>query len=254
MTTPRLGAPELVTSQANKEETVNEAVRYVEAGAGHFIFIDRGLNTPPGSPVDGDCYLVGGSPTGVWASNANDIAVRINTAWAFINVIEGFTAWVNDENVLIGYDGAAWNTIAGYTAENARDDIAAMFAAGTHSGISFSYNDGSDSLSATVATTTTAVSSQSGTTYTAVLGDANTYIRFTNGSAISFTIPPNSSVAFPTGTVIEVEQGGAGALSFLAGAGVTLNSRAADLTLAGQYAVAFAKKVATDTWTVNGDL
>lgn len=99
-----------------------------------------------------------------------------------------------------------------------------------------------------------AVTSQSGTSYTAVLADGESYIRFSNASAISFTIPPNSSVAFPVGTVIEVEQAGAGALSFVAGSGVTLNSRASDLTLAGQYAVAFAKKVATDTWTVNGDL
>lgn len=105
---------------------------------------------------------------------------------------------------------------------------------------------------ATIAANT--VSSQSGTAYTAVLGDADTYIQFSNASAISFTIPPNSSVAFPIGTVIEVEQSGAGALTLVAGAGVTLNSRAADLTLAGQYSVAFAKKVATNTWTVNGDL
>jgi hypothetical protein len=98
------------------------------------------------------------------------------------------------------------------------------------------------------------VTTQSGTSYTAVLADADTYIQFTNGSAISFTIPPNSSVAFSVGTVIEVEQAGAGALSFVAGSGVTLNSRSSDLTLAGQYAVAFAKKVATNTWTVNGDL
>jgi hypothetical protein len=35
---------------------------------------------------------------------------------------------------------------------------------------------------------------------------------------------------------------------------VTINSRAADLILAGQYAVAFVKKVATDTWIMNGDL
>jgi hypothetical protein len=27
-------------------------------------------------------------------------------------VIEGYTAWVNDENVFIGYDGAAWNVLA----------------------------------------------------------------------------------------------------------------------------------------------
>jgi len=95
---------------------------------------------------------------------------------------------------------------------------------------------------------------EAGSSYTAALGDANSYVRFTSSSPVSFTIPPNSSVAFPLGTVIEVEQGGAGAVSIVAGAGVTINSRASDLTLAGQYAVAFAKKVGTDTWTVNGDL
>lgn len=98
------------------------------------------------------------------------------------------------------------------------------------------------------------VSTQSGTSYTAVLADAGGYIQFTNGSSVTFTIPPNSSVAFPVGTVIEMEQAGAGALSVAAGSGVTVNSRGTDLTLAGQYAVAAVKKVATNTWTLTGDL
>jgi hypothetical protein len=109
-------------------------------------------------------------------------------------------------------------------------------------------------LSADTGAIATAVSTQTGTTYTAVLGDANTFIRFSNASAITFTIPPNSSVAFPVGTVIEMAQTGAGALSVAAGSGVTINSRSSDLTLAGQYAVAFVKKVDTDTWIMNGDL
>jgi hypothetical protein len=79
-------------------------------------------------------------------------------------------------------------------------------------------------------------------------------VRFTNASAVTFTIPPNSSVAFPVGSFIEIVQSGAGAVSVAAGSGVTINSRSADLTLAGQYAVAFVKKVATDTWIMNGDL
>jgi hypothetical protein len=112
MTTPRLGAPELVSGQATPETTVNEQIRYIESGAGHFIFKDRDLATPPGSPADGDCYLVAASPTGAWAGQAGKIAFRVNTAWAFITPIEGFTAWVNDENVFIGYDGAAWNTLS----------------------------------------------------------------------------------------------------------------------------------------------
>jgi hypothetical protein len=112
MTTPRLGAPELVSGQATPETTVNEQIRYIESGAGHFIFKDRDLATPPGSPADGDCYLVAASGTGAWSGKDGQIAFRVNTAWAFITAIEGFTAWVNDENAFIGYDGAAWNVLA----------------------------------------------------------------------------------------------------------------------------------------------
>lgn len=112
MTTPRLGAPELVAAQATPETTVNEQIRYMESGAGHFIFKDRDLSTPPGSPADGDCYLVKATGLGAWAGHDGDIAFRLNTAWVFIDVIEGFTAWINDENVFVGYDGAAWNTLA----------------------------------------------------------------------------------------------------------------------------------------------
>ncbi|MBW8784653.1 MAG: hypothetical protein JF593_08440 [Novosphingobium sp.] len=98
------------------------------------------------------------------------------------------------------------------------------------------------------------VTSQAGTTYTAVAADIDSYVRFTNGSPVTLTIQPNSAVAFPIGTVIEIEQAGAGALTVAPGSGVTINSRGADLTLAGQYAIAALKKVATDTWLLTGDL
>jgi hypothetical protein len=112
MTTPRLGAPELTSGQATPETTVNEQIRYIESGAGHFIFKDRDLATPPGSPADGDCYLVAASPTGAWSGQAGKIAFRVSTAWKFITPIEGMTAWINDEDAFFGYDGAAWNALA----------------------------------------------------------------------------------------------------------------------------------------------
>jgi hypothetical protein len=112
MTTPRLGAPELLVDQAVPETTVNEQIRYLESAAGHFIFKSRVVAAPPGSPADGDCYLVAASPTGAWSGQAGKIAFLVNTAWVFITPIEGFTAWVNDENAFIGYDGAAWNVLA----------------------------------------------------------------------------------------------------------------------------------------------
>jgi hypothetical protein len=92
------------------------------------------------------------------------------------------------------------------------------------------------------------------TTRTAAMEDAVEYVRFTNAGAITYTIPPNSAVPFPINTVIEFEQAGAGAVTVAPGVGVTINSRGADLTLAGQYAVAAIRKVGTDTWVLTGDL
>jgi hypothetical protein len=109
MTTPRLGAPELTEGQATPETTVNEIVRYLEQGAMHFSLIDRDLATPPGSPGQGDRYLVAASPTGAWTGHAGDIAFYMGTEWAFIEVVEGMTAYLGDEDILLYRSGSAWN-------------------------------------------------------------------------------------------------------------------------------------------------
>ncbi len=93
-----------------------------------------------------------------------------------------------------------------------------------------------------------------GTTDTSVLGDMGAWIRSTGASATTFTIPPNSSVAYPVGSTIYYEQGGAGQLSIAAGAGVTLNSDTSKKKIAAQYGTAMARKTATDTWTLSGNL
>jgi hypothetical protein len=109
MATPRLGAPELVSAQAIPETTVNEAVRYLEQGASFFIVKDKDIDDPPGAPADGDAYIVHtASPTGAWTGWGGRIAIRVNTAWEDITPIEGMFAYVQDENKLYYYNGAAW--------------------------------------------------------------------------------------------------------------------------------------------------
>lgn len=91
--------------------------------------------------------------------------------------------------------------------------------------------------------------------YTAAIGDANTMVRMNSGSAMNFTVPPNSSVAFPLWSEINIAQAGVGGVTFVAGAGVTINSRGGLVTIAGQYGAATLKKVASpDTWLLVGDL
>jgi hypothetical protein len=89
---------------------------------------------------------------------------------------------------------------------------------------------------------------------TAVLGDDGKLVTMSNASANTFTIPPNSSVAFGIGTQINIAQLGAGQTTIVAGAGVTLNSAGAKLKLDSQYAVCTCVKTGTNEWFVIGNL
>ena len=90
-----------------------------------------------------------------------------------------------------------------------------------------------------------AINSQTGTTYTLVLTDQNKAVECNNASAITLTIPPNSSVAFPVGTVIEILQVAAGAITLAAGSGVTINGKTGTTA---QWGVVVLRKRAANTW------
>jgi len=108
-TSPRLGAPELVEGQAAPETTVNEQLHFVEQGASLFIVKDKDIDDPPGSPADGDAYIVAtASPSGAWTGWGGRIAFYENTAWQSIIPIEGSFAYLQDENKLYLYGGSSW--------------------------------------------------------------------------------------------------------------------------------------------------
>lgn len=102
------------------------------------------------------------------------------------------------------------------------------------------------------------LNAQTGTTYTFVLTDnRNKLVTASNGSAQTYTIPLNSSVAFPTGSVINVIQIGTGQVTIQGAAGVTVASTGATSTapkIRTQYGAASLIKVGTDSWYVIGDL
>ena len=98
------------------------------------------------------------------------------------------------------------------------------------------------------------LNAQTGTTYTLVLADAHKFVTLNNASAITATVPPNSSVAFQVGDQINLMQLGAGQVTIAAGAGVTIRSEGTKLKLKAQYAVATLLKIDTDTWVAVGNL
>jgi hypothetical protein len=98
-----------------------------------------------------------------------------------------------------------------------------------------------------------ALNAQTGTSYTLVLTDHTKLVTLSNASAITLTVPPNSSVAFAVGSVIDLAQIGAGRVTVAQGSGVTINATPG-LKLRAQYSGATLRKRATDTWLLFGDL
>jgi hypothetical protein len=90
--------------------------------------------------------------------------------------------------------------------------------------------------------------------YSLALGDGGTVVEMNVASANTLTVPPNSSAAFPVGTIVEVFQLGAGQTTITPGAGVTFRSDGGKTKLAAQYASASLRKRATDEWVLAGDL
>lgn len=89
--------------------------------------------------------------------------------------------------------------------------------------------------------------------YTLVLADKAKIVEMGVGSANNLTVPPNSSVAFPVGSQINILQTGAGQTTVVAGSGVTVNATPG-LKLRAQWSYATLIKRATDTWVLVGDI
>jgi hypothetical protein len=88
--------------------------------------------------------------------------------------------------------------------------------------------------------------------YTFALADAGTQVEYNVAStAGTFTIPLNSAVAFPVGTVINVCNINTGALTIAATSGVTLVSPAG-YRLTTQWATAALVQRATNVWVLSG--
>lgn len=105
-TTPNLGIDYLEENQVDAEVMVNEGWNLVDAVA-QLSVIDKDVFTPPGSPADGDCYIVAATATGAWTGQEDSIAFY-NSGWRFVPPREGMLAWVQDEDLIYYYDGAAW--------------------------------------------------------------------------------------------------------------------------------------------------
>lgn len=94
--------------------------------------------------------------------------------------------------------------------------------------------------------------------YTFVAADGtNALVQMNTASNVALTIPPNSSVAFPVGTVLNFANINTGTITVTQGSGVTIVSVGATAsapTLRARYSAGSAVQTSANNWLVFGDI
>lgn len=84
--------------------------------------------------------------------------------------------------------------------------------------------------------------------------DAASVVRVNSSSPLAVTVPANSAVAFPVGSVVNVRRVGTGAVTIQAAGGVTVNSVDGLRAVRERFEEVSLHKVAADVWDLVGAL
>ena len=86
--TARFALPFLAPGQVQKEWFHNESLQRIDMLLSAAVEAPP-QNDPPVSPVAGQCFLIGDSPTGDWTGQPGAIAGFSDGGWRFVTPIEG---------------------------------------------------------------------------------------------------------------------------------------------------------------------
>lgn len=87
----------------------------VNAGAGYILRVEnQTTNAPPASPVVGDAYIIGSSPTGSWAGKATYIAVcEVAGTFSTYQPKTGYVVFDKSANTSYEFNGTSWVSAGG---------------------------------------------------------------------------------------------------------------------------------------------
>ncbi len=126
---------QLVDGITSAELVINQNFLIDQVMATGVIAMD--IATPPGSPANGDAYIVAGTATGVWTGHEDEIAYWFDESgvWKFILPIAGLRVYVADETADFRYMGgsSSWEVVAG------GGTVTEVTATGTVSGLTLSH-------------------------------------------------------------------------------------------------------------------
>jgi hypothetical protein len=107
---PHLLLPYILAAQAQKHVTHNEALRLLDAVV-QLSVLDRDLTTPPGSPSDGDRYIVASGATGLWAGWDLNVTTWVDGVWMRLVPRPGWLVWIADEATAAVWTGSIWKLV-----------------------------------------------------------------------------------------------------------------------------------------------
>lgn len=247
MPTPNTGIPYVPEGTLDPAAGLNLSLNVIDALLQTAV-IDMDQTSPPVSPSDGDLHIVSAGATGEWLGQENNMAryVAEGSFWQFLEAGTQVRLVVNNDDAgLYFWNVSAWSPIS---------------ASGVVWGsVTGTLSDQTDLQSALDAKATIGLIPQNikSADYTLVLSDSGKHILHPSSDTTgrTFTIPANSSVAFPIGTAVTfVNQNSAGAITIsiatdtmrLAGPGTTGNR---SLTANG---IATALKITSTEWIISG--
>ena len=224
-------------------DTVNEEIVYVTQVSGDTLTISRG-QAGTGSPaVSGLAHTAGASVKHVLTSD--DLIFFRNNASPVASF--AFSGSTSGTTTVQATAVAGTNTLTLPATSNDTLVGKATFDTLTNKTLT--------SPTITTPTQRLTLNAQTGTSYSLVVGDA-TYklVTCSNAAAITVTVPPS---LFAIGDTINIQQIGAGQVTFAQGAGVTITSTGATSAapkLRAQFSAATVVCTASNTFTIVGDL
>lgn len=115
MSTPNTGIPYVPENTQDPAAGLNLALNVIDALLQTAV-INMSLTEPPGSPSDGDLYIVATGATGVWAGQDNNLAryVAEGDFWQFYEAGTNVHVVLNlDDGGLYAWTGSTWAPVAG---------------------------------------------------------------------------------------------------------------------------------------------
>lgn len=223
-------------------DTVNEEIVFVTGVSGDTLTISRGQAGTGTAGVSGVAHTAGATVKHVLTSS--DLIFFRNNASPVASF--GFSGSTSGTTTVQATAIAGTTTL---TLPAATDTLVGKATTDTLT------NKTLTSPTITTPTQRLTLNAQTGTTYTLVIADA-TYklVTLSNAAAITVTVPPS---LFAIGDTINLQQIGAGQVTFAAGSGVTITSTGATSAapkLRAQFSAGTVICTAADTFTIVGDL